>query len=246
MIVLSSIATRQEENSMTERQNPTGQQTGIEQRTGFAGQNDSNTKGELKSQAQGAGDQSAGAEQQAKDRATKTASALASEAGERVHSYLDQQVVAGADLVEGVSNAMRVAANELGRTSPMLASAARRAADSVQNVSRNFKNKNADELLSEARDMVRRKPALVFGAAAGLGFLAFRVLNAGRRLAPHNLTPLQASEDPIGGTQKFASTHQTGRLYSGTGRFGSTDQAGSTYGETGPEPSTQTGRDQGR
>jgi hypothetical protein len=236
---------------MTEGQNSAGRQTGFGQQTGFAGQHDSNTQGGLKGQAKRAGDQLADAAQQAKDQAAKTVSALASEAGERVQSYLDQQVAAGADLVEGVSNAMRVAADELDHTSPMLASAARSAADNVQNVCRNIRNKNADELLSDARDMVRRKPALVFGAAAGLGFLAFRVLNAGvtqRRSTHQNMAPLQPSDDPIGsGTGSFGSTAQAGRAFGGTESFGSTGQAGRTPGGTASfEPAGQAGRIHGR
>jgi len=238
---------------MTEGQNLGGRQTRFGQEAGSAGQQHaSHSQGGSKNQGKQAGDQLAGAVQQGKDQVTKTVSALSSEAGERVQSYLDQQVIAGADLVEGVSKAMRVAADELGRTSPMLASAARSAADNVQSVCQNVRNQNADELLSDARDMVRRKPALVFCAAAGLGFLAFRVLNAGapqRRSASQHRTPLQPSDDPIGGgPQRFGSTHQTGRPYSGTGPFGSTGQAGCTYGDTGSsfEPSDQKGRIHGR
>jgi hypothetical protein len=227
---------------MTDGQNTAGGQ----KQTGVAGQHHSNPQGGLNGQAKRAGDQLADAAQQSKDQAAKTVSALASEAGERVQSYLDQQVVAGADLVEGVSKAMRAAADELAPTLPILASAARSAADNVQNICRNIRNKNADELLSDARDMVRRKPALVFSAAAGLGFLAFRILNAGdtqRRSTSQNMTPLQPSHH----TDSFGSTRRAGPTYGSTESFGSTGQAGRTYGGTQSfEPTGQAGRIDGR
>ena len=55
----------------------------------------------------------------------------------------------------------------------------RGAGEKVQDLSQQFRDRTADEILADTRDFVRRKPALVFGAAAALGFVAYRVLNAG-------------------------------------------------------------------
>jgi ElaB/YqjD/DUF883 family membrane-anchored ribosome-binding protein len=113
------------------------------------------------------------------DQARETASSLASDAQHRLHGYMDQQVAACADLAGRVASVIKTAADELDRTSPALGGMVRSAGERVQDLSRQFRDKTADEVLADTRDFVRRKPALVFGAAAALGFVAYRVLNAG-------------------------------------------------------------------
>jgi ElaB/YqjD/DUF883 family membrane-anchored ribosome-binding protein len=113
------------------------------------------------------------------DQAKETASSLASDAQHRFHGYMDQQVAAGADLAGRVASVIKTAADELDRTSPALGGMVRSAGERAQDLSQQFRYKTADEVLADTRDFVRRKPALVFGAAAALGFVAYRVLNAG-------------------------------------------------------------------
>ena len=142
---------------------------------------ESSTKlgGELADRARQAGAALTQTAQQARDQARETASSLASEAQERLHGYMDQQVAAGADLAGRVASAIKTAADELGRNSPMLGDMVRGASEKVDDLSQQFRDRTADEVLADTRDFVRRKPALVFGAAAALGFVAYRVLNAG-------------------------------------------------------------------
>ena len=113
------------------------------------------------------------------DRAKETASSLASDAQQRFQGYMDQQVAASADLAGRVAGVIKTAAEELDPTSPALGGMVRSAGERVQDLSQQFRYKTAEEVLTETRDFVRRKPALVFGAAAALGFVAYRVLNAG-------------------------------------------------------------------
>ena len=113
------------------------------------------------------------------DQAKEAASSLASDAQQRFHGYMDQQVAAGADLAGRVASVIKTAADELDRTSPALGGIVRSAGERVQDLSQQFRYKTADEVLTDTRDFARRKPALVFGAAAALGFVAYRVLNAG-------------------------------------------------------------------
>jgi ElaB/YqjD/DUF883 family membrane-anchored ribosome-binding protein len=141
--------------------------------------NDPNLKEGLASRARQASAALAETAQRAGDQAREAASSLGSEAQERLQGYMDQQVVAGADLVGRIAGAINAAADELGRTSPALGSAVRGAGDRVQDLSQQFRDKTADEILANTRDFVRHKPALVFGVAAALGFVAYRVLNAG-------------------------------------------------------------------
>jgi ElaB/YqjD/DUF883 family membrane-anchored ribosome-binding protein len=113
------------------------------------------------------------------DQAKEAASSLASDAQLRFHGYMDQQVAAGADLAGRVAGVIKTAADELDRTSPALGGMVRSAGERVRDLSQQFRDKTADEVLADTRDFVRRKPALVFGAAAALGFVAYRALNAG-------------------------------------------------------------------
>jgi ElaB/YqjD/DUF883 family membrane-anchored ribosome-binding protein len=113
------------------------------------------------------------------DQTKETASSLASDAQQRFQGYMDQQVAAGADLAGRVATVIKTAADELDRTSPALGGMVRSAGVRVQDLSQQIRDKTADEVLADTRDFVRRKPALVFGAAAALGFAAYRVLNAG-------------------------------------------------------------------
>jgi predicted trehalose synthase len=69
----------------------------------------------LKNQARQAGAKVADAAQHIGASAKETASSLASEAGDHIQGYVNQQVVAGADLVERISSAIKTAADELAR-----------------------------------------------------------------------------------------------------------------------------------
>ena len=56
---------------------------------------------------------------------------------------------------------------------------ARTAADKVQSFSSAIDSKSVDELFDEARELVRKSPAVAIGAAAAVGFVVARLLTAG-------------------------------------------------------------------
>ncbi|HEX8446141.1 MAG TPA: hypothetical protein VF649_05955 [Sphingomonas sp.] len=60
----------------------------------------------------------------------------------------------------------------------------RQAADSVGSLSDLIRDKDVDQLLADARDLVRRSPGLAIGAAAAVGFVIARVAKAGLDTAP--------------------------------------------------------------
>lgn len=64
------------------------------------------------------------------------------------------------------------------RVGPQYGAYARRAADALSGVSDSLKAKDVEELLDDARDFIRRKPAIAIGAAAALGFVVTRLLAA--------------------------------------------------------------------
>lgn len=56
---------------------------------------------------------------------------------------------------------------------------ARRAADAVSGLADTLKSKEVDDLLEDARNFVRQRPAVAIGAAAALGFILTRIVKAG-------------------------------------------------------------------
>jgi ElaB/YqjD/DUF883 family membrane-anchored ribosome-binding protein len=64
------------------------------------------------------------------------------------------------------------------RVGPQYGAYAHKAADALSSMSTSLKSKDVEELLEEARDFVRRRPAITIGGAAALGFLVARLLKA--------------------------------------------------------------------
>lgn len=56
---------------------------------------------------------------------------------------------------------------------------ARSAADAVANFSQSLQAKQVDDLIGEARDFVKKSPAIAIGTAAAIGFVLARVIKAG-------------------------------------------------------------------
>ena len=118
------------------------------------------------------------AAQDAKRQAREAASSLASQAHDRIRSLADRQVSAGADLVAEVADSVRSAAGSLDDTVPQLAHLAHSAADMVEEFSETMRDQSAAELLEAASDFARRRPSVLFGATAAIGFVMFRLLTA--------------------------------------------------------------------
>ncbi|WP_298689691.1 hypothetical protein [uncultured Sphingomonas sp.] len=55
----------------------------------------------------------------------------------------------------------------------------RKAAGAVSDFSGTLRDKDVDELIDDARDLVRRSPAIAIGAAAAAGFVLARIIKAG-------------------------------------------------------------------
>jgi ElaB/YqjD/DUF883 family membrane-anchored ribosome-binding protein len=55
----------------------------------------------------------------------------------------------------------------------------RRAATSVSNVAESLQSKDVDDLIADARNFVRKNPAVAIGAAAAVGFVLMRLIKIG-------------------------------------------------------------------
>jgi ElaB/YqjD/DUF883 family membrane-anchored ribosome-binding protein len=116
--------------------------------------------------------------QQAGSQAKETATALASEAGEKAKGLMHSQVEAGADFIGEIAQSVRVAADSLERNAPQLASQVRGLAQQVQDFSETVRGQTLEEIFETTSHFVRRNPAMVFSAAAVCGFMLFRVIRA--------------------------------------------------------------------
>lgn len=114
--------------------------------------------------------------QRVAQQAKKGAKALASEANDRLQGVFDRQVDAGADLIDNVAEAVRAAADNLDEGAPRLAEFVRDAADRVESFSETVRDQSAGDVLAAGADFARRRPAIVFGAAAVVGYLMVRLL----------------------------------------------------------------------
>jgi hypothetical protein len=109
--------------------------------------------------------------------AKSAARSFAGEAADQARRAADRQVNVGADLIAHVAESFRAAADSLDENVPQLAELARGAADRVDGVSDEIRGQSASELFHTASDFARRRPAVLFGAAAAVGYLFFRVLS---------------------------------------------------------------------
>lgn len=66
---------------------------------------------------------------------------------------------------------------------------ARRAAEGIGNFSDSFRDKDVDELFNDARELVKRSPAVAIGAAAALGFVVARLARSSVSESPGKDAP---------------------------------------------------------
>jgi ElaB/YqjD/DUF883 family membrane-anchored ribosome-binding protein len=116
--------------------------------------------------------------QQAGSQAKPSATSMAADATQGAKRFLDDQIVAGADLAGHVAESVRSAADKLEQNAPQLAGLVRGGADGVERFSREMREQSAQDLWRTASDFTRNQPAVVFGLASLAGFLLFRVLKA--------------------------------------------------------------------
>jgi ElaB/YqjD/DUF883 family membrane-anchored ribosome-binding protein len=104
-----------------------------------------------------------------KTQATDKARAFAEAGKDRATSALD-------DLVK----MMEDAAGEVdGRLGSQYGDYARRAADGIGSFSEAFKDKDVDQIFDEARELVKKSPAVAIGVAAAIGFVVARIARSG-------------------------------------------------------------------
>lgn len=122
------------------------------------------------------GETTGGARQQLKD-ATGN---LGQQASERVRSFAEMGKERAGGALDQLVTLLNDAAGQVdGKLGAQYGQYARTAADQVQGFSATVKDKNLDELLEDARGLVRKSPAIAIGAAAAVGFVIARLISSG-------------------------------------------------------------------
>ena len=157
-------------NSMSSQRGGAGEPGNVSQTAG-------GTNKPMSASSAGAG----GVRQTANEMKEQTASVaesaknMASQAGDKLLSTMEQQKTAGADFVSGMAGAMRRAANEFGDV-PQAAQYIHLAADQIDSVSDAFRRRDLNQLVAEVQDFARRQPTAFMGAAVLAGFAVMRFL----------------------------------------------------------------------
>jgi hypothetical protein len=131
-----------------------------------AGQSSTQTAGTTREKVRAALDEKAAG---LKDQATDKARYYATQGLDKATTTLD-------DVVKLVDDA---AAQIDERVGAQYGDYARRASSSISGLAETLRGKDVDALFADARDVVRKSPAIAIGAAAALGFVVARILKAG-------------------------------------------------------------------
>jgi ElaB/YqjD/DUF883 family membrane-anchored ribosome-binding protein len=100
------------------------------------------------------------------------------------------------------------------------------AAANVESFAGNLRGKDVEELLDDARELVRKSPAVAIGVAAGLGFVLARLVKAGFDYTPTDT----GTSGTTGGTQSLAGPGTTGTASPTTGTSGDLGGTGTSGG----------------
>ena len=128
-----------------------------------------------------------------------TAATFTEQASAKARDYTAQGKDRAVEALDGVASLVDDAAGQVSeKLGEQYGGYIRQAADAVSNLAGTLRNKDADELIDDARNVVRSSPGIALAAAAAVGFLMVRVVKSG--LTPKESDDLPAS-DPSGKAQ---------------------------------------------
>jgi ElaB/YqjD/DUF883 family membrane-anchored ribosome-binding protein len=105
---------------------------------------------------------------------------FANDAGEKAKTYAeDGKTRAGGALDELAKMLSEAAGTVDEKVGEQYGQYARSAADAVSNFSQSLQAKQIDDIVDEARDFVKKSPAVAIGTAAAIGFVLARLIKAG-------------------------------------------------------------------
>jgi ElaB/YqjD/DUF883 family membrane-anchored ribosome-binding protein len=108
-----------------------------------------------------------------------TAGKLGKQAAETARDYASQGKARASGALNEVSRLMGDAASTVDdKLGAEYGKYARNAADTIASWSDQLKNKDLDDFVNDARELVRKNPAVAVGVAAALGFVVARLLRS--------------------------------------------------------------------
>lgn len=116
-----------------------------------------------------------------------TTQSLRQQAGGRAREYAVDGKDRATSLLDNLAQVVAEAAASVDdKLGPEYGQYAHRAADTVRNFTDSIRDKDVDELYDDARELVRKSPAVAVGLAAAVGFALIRVVKAGLEDRPDN------------------------------------------------------------
>ena len=185
-------------------EDPTGGTSVLGDGQPFAGEGGTtNTAKTDRGSEAGAGDNGEQAEEAPADGSTDRFAAarsgvvgLRDQALDQVRTYATTGKDTLTTTIGGYAETVRGAAQEIeDRTNPEIAKYAHQAADFLEEAAETLRTKDVEELVDEARELVRRSPALAIGAAAAIGFALSRFLKATSDGVDANFVPSARTRD---------------------------------------------------
>ncbi len=109
-----------------------------------------------------------------------TASRLGKQAAESARGYAEEGKTRANGALDEVSRMMGDAASTVDeKLGPEYGKYARTAADTISGWSEHLRSKELDDFVTDARELVRKSPAVAIGVAAALGFVVARLIRSG-------------------------------------------------------------------
>lgn len=107
------------------------------------------------------------------------ANKLKAQAADRARTAAQSGKEKATTTLEGLVQTLHETASRLEtQTGPTAAQYAHRAADALDSLATTLRHKDVDQLLDDARNLVRRNPGVAIGAAVAVGFVMSRFLKA--------------------------------------------------------------------
>lgn len=105
---------------------------------------------------------------------------LKSQASDKVRDVASQGKDRATEALDSVSRLVSETADTVDdRLGPQYGNYVRKAAGAIEGLNDSLRGKQVDELFDDARNMVRKSPAVAIGAAAAIGFLLVRLVKSG-------------------------------------------------------------------
>lgn len=127
-----------------------------------------------------AGNVGAEAKRGTAEKVREEAGKLAGQAGDKARAFADTGKEKATGALDGFSDLMRDAAGSVDeRLGEQYGQYARSAADQISGFAESLRGKQVDDLIDDAREFVKKSPAVAVGIAAGVGFVLARLLKSG-------------------------------------------------------------------